>query len=528
MISQITPGGLQPGDARQIHRRLGVARPHQHAAAARAQRKQVAGARQVARQRLRIQRHAHGGGAVRRRDAGAGAFARVDRHAHRGVAPRRVAADLERNLQMVQAFRRQRQADQATAIAGHEVDGLGRDLGRRHGQVALVLAVLVVHDHNHPPGANRAPGRPRWARTGPCAVAPLAIRICAAFHHRSLNPSTARATYFPTISHSRLTRSPARKDDKFVCRQVNGTIMTSNRAASSRATVRLTPLSGHRPLRDHQVRQAQPATRRRSNGRRRRRPRDRRPRWRPRGPAPGGPPDGVSARAARSRLTACDGRSAPSVVTRAVSGPMSALTSSPTMWATVRHTPSTDRLSPSVQLRRQRRVAARRRQPPGAAASCVDGADAFNQPGEHRLRSGRPAPAAPRGDRRASSDSARGRRRAAHPAVPATPAPRRAAPRPPRPRPTPRRGSRPRPRSRCCGRRVPAGTRAPRAGPAPGTSTSVAPARRRPAARVVSACIVALEVSMTTGPASSVVKRRAEAGVRRRRSNTTRVNGRSR
>ena len=42
-----------------------------------------------------------------------------------------------------------RQADQAPAVQGHEVDRLGRDELGRHGQVALVLPVFVVDDHHH-------------------------------------------------------------------------------------------------------------------------------------------------------------------------------------------------------------------------------------------------------------------------------------------------------------------------------------------------------------------------------------------
>ena len=38
MISQITPAGVEPGHARQVHRGLGLAGAHQHAAFARAQR----------------------------------------------------------------------------------------------------------------------------------------------------------------------------------------------------------------------------------------------------------------------------------------------------------------------------------------------------------------------------------------------------------------------------------------------------------------------------------------------------------
>ena len=49
---------------------------------------------------------------------------------------------------------RQRQADQPAAVRGHEVDRLGRDELRRHREVALVLAVLVVAHHDHAAGAD--------------------------------------------------------------------------------------------------------------------------------------------------------------------------------------------------------------------------------------------------------------------------------------------------------------------------------------------------------------------------------------
>ena len=44
-------GGIEPGDARQVDRRLGLARPHEHAAGSRPQGKHVPGARQVLRTR---------------------------------------------------------------------------------------------------------------------------------------------------------------------------------------------------------------------------------------------------------------------------------------------------------------------------------------------------------------------------------------------------------------------------------------------------------------------------------------------
>src|SRR5690606_40778631 len=55
--------------------------------------------------------------------------------------------------ELAAALLRERQADQAAPVAGHEVDGLGRDEVRREDQVALVLAVFLVHEDDHPAGA---------------------------------------------------------------------------------------------------------------------------------------------------------------------------------------------------------------------------------------------------------------------------------------------------------------------------------------------------------------------------------------
>ena len=45
--------------------------------------------------------------------------------------------------------RRHGQADQAAAVAGHEIDRVrGRQLRRDH-EIAFVLAVLVVHENEH-------------------------------------------------------------------------------------------------------------------------------------------------------------------------------------------------------------------------------------------------------------------------------------------------------------------------------------------------------------------------------------------
>src|SRR6202030_1415152 len=41
------------------------------------------------------------------------------------------------------------QANQASSELGHEVDGFGRDLFGGEGEVAFVLAILVVDHHDH-------------------------------------------------------------------------------------------------------------------------------------------------------------------------------------------------------------------------------------------------------------------------------------------------------------------------------------------------------------------------------------------
>ena len=102
---------------------------------------------------------------------------------------------------------------------------------RRNRQVALVLAVLVVDDDDH---AARADGFDRLLDRGERAACGRAMRIFGFFVVISILASTAtssrrggffelrapclarrgtrcaaRATYFPTMSHSRLTRSRA-------------------------------------------------------------------------------------------------------------------------------------------------------------------------------------------------------------------------------------------------------------------------------------------------------------------------------
>ena len=65
-----------------------------------------------------------------------------------------------REPELLEALLREREADQAAAVAGHEVDGLGRHLLGGDAEIALVLAILVVDEDHDAAGADVLDRRP--------------------------------------------------------------------------------------------------------------------------------------------------------------------------------------------------------------------------------------------------------------------------------------------------------------------------------------------------------------------------------
>ena len=147
-------GGSQPRQARQIHGCFGLTGSHQHAALAGPQGKHVSGPGQIGRPASWIDGRQDGARPIGRRNSGGYSLPRVDRLAKRGAEIGGVLGADQGQAQLVAAFRGQRQADQAAAVGGHEIDDLGGDLLRRDGQVALVFPVFVVHHHHDAPGAD--------------------------------------------------------------------------------------------------------------------------------------------------------------------------------------------------------------------------------------------------------------------------------------------------------------------------------------------------------------------------------------
>ena len=151
MISHTTAGGREPGQAREVDGRLGVARALQDAARPRAQREDVPGLDDVGRARPRIDRDLDRVRPVMRRDAGRDARARLDRDREGRADGGLVVLGHHAQPELVAALAGEAGADQPAAVRRHEVDRLGRAELRGDREVALVLAILVVdHDHEAP------------------------------------------------------------------------------------------------------------------------------------------------------------------------------------------------------------------------------------------------------------------------------------------------------------------------------------------------------------------------------------------
>jgi non-ribosomal peptide synthetase component F len=141
--------GVQARQPRDIHRRLGVAGAHQHAAVARDQREDMARRDQRVGAVARIDRHRDGPCAVGRRDAGGHAFLRLDRDGEGGFVPGAVLGAHQRQAERVDPFARHRQADQPAPVPRHEVDLLRRCHLRGDDQIAFIFAILIIDQDEH-------------------------------------------------------------------------------------------------------------------------------------------------------------------------------------------------------------------------------------------------------------------------------------------------------------------------------------------------------------------------------------------
>ena len=141
--------GVEASQPRHVHRRFGMARAHQHTAIARDQWENVARGHDLLAALGRIDRHRDRAGAVGGGNAGGHPIARLDRDGKGRLVPRAVVAAHQVEAQRVDARLGHGEADQPAPVPRHKIDLLRRRHLRRDHQIALVLAILVIHQDEH-------------------------------------------------------------------------------------------------------------------------------------------------------------------------------------------------------------------------------------------------------------------------------------------------------------------------------------------------------------------------------------------
>jgi len=142
--------GPQPRHPAQVHRALGLPGPHERPAGLGAQGEHVAGPGQVIGPRVRCDGRTDGDSPVRGRYAGGDAPLRLDGDREAGAELAGVVPDHGLQVEPVRNAGIEGQAYEPPSVLGHEIDVAGAHELRRHGEVALVLTVFVVHEDDHP------------------------------------------------------------------------------------------------------------------------------------------------------------------------------------------------------------------------------------------------------------------------------------------------------------------------------------------------------------------------------------------
>ena len=206
---------LEAGKPRQITAGLGMPGTGQHASGLRHEGKDMPRLHDVLRLRIRRDSGTDCQCPVVGGNTGGYAFSRFDGDSEIGTVTIVGAVDHQRQGQLLAAFARQGQTDQATAVFGHEVDVLGPHHRGNHQQVTFVFAVLVVDDDDH--FALGEVGEDFFDGVE-CHVISVLMNPASASNVRSSlrssedfsgSPISRRSRYRAITSTSILTRSPA-------------------------------------------------------------------------------------------------------------------------------------------------------------------------------------------------------------------------------------------------------------------------------------------------------------------------------
>ncbi len=143
----------QPREAGDIDRCLGMPGAHEHAALARFERENMARACDIVRLRLGVDGGADGVGAVGRADAGGHALARFDGNGEGSGVAAAVVARHGGQAEALDLCFLEREADEPACVPRHVIDRIRIAKLGGDDEVALVLAVFVIHQDDHAPGA---------------------------------------------------------------------------------------------------------------------------------------------------------------------------------------------------------------------------------------------------------------------------------------------------------------------------------------------------------------------------------------
>ena len=126
-----------------------MSRAHQHPAGLGHQREDMPRLDEVFRPGFRINRSLNRAGPVRGRDTSGNALRRFDGYGEVGSGKLIIHINHQRQTQLLTMVLGQRQADQSTAVLGHEVDGVRRYLVSRNQQVTFIFTVFIIHNDDH-------------------------------------------------------------------------------------------------------------------------------------------------------------------------------------------------------------------------------------------------------------------------------------------------------------------------------------------------------------------------------------------
>ena len=142
---------MQTRQTRNIDGRLGMSSPHQDPAVACPQRKHVPRCGDINGTFVFVYGDFDRQRPIRSRDPGGHALTRLDRHGKSRLVTGRVIHRHHWQTQSIDAFFSHWQTDQTPPVGGHKVDRISVRKLRRDHQIAFVLAVLVIDQHEHTP-----------------------------------------------------------------------------------------------------------------------------------------------------------------------------------------------------------------------------------------------------------------------------------------------------------------------------------------------------------------------------------------